>query len=302
MIQLCGQGTWVALLATVATLTSLNAEYILLRSGTVIKGSVVSQNRSRVVVRSEQRTLVIAKSRIRRISYTPIRPETLPVKAADRPADKSVKRTNARARPLPAGAVASRGSGRYGNGRLWRAAVLPGWGHAAQGRTRLAFGFGAAFFGTLAYAGNARSVARSAQHAYNQDVRQAFFLGAFGLHVLGLAQPESRTAVSSWGNLAALNLSMNQGAFPNVQKKAARANYALGLIGAVYVAQLVHAYWFGVAGQSGRTTAKGPDRQSPGSVSWSRVIFQAAPQIPERASASSATGLESLRIGWEYRW
>ena len=119
---------------------ALAADSILLRTGRTVKGTIVAQTRESVVLRSGGKTQTISKKQIQRIHYGPA-PDEKSVRerpqknAAGHTDPEQPKGTGDAGRPDAAGSPPS------ATDRLWRSALVPGWGQWRAGSRAKAFVF-----------------------------------------------------------------------------------------------------------------------------------------------------------------
>ncbi len=295
---------FVGLLAFFAS-TALLGDSITLRSGGVVTGTILSQNRDSVVVRVSGGTRRIPKSDIRRIAYAeepaPVRREP----AATRPPPKRPEQTRVAAadrrneRPAPE-SPSGVGEALYVGGL---SALWPGWGlDYKQGGTTWRWTYTSIVAALAVGTAATHASGTTAQSTYAVDA-PVFALGAA---VVPFSQAGMTTDTSNALRFL-LAAELTRPSFARAQSRARLFNVSIAVLGIVYVGQVLHAGLSGTAapaapgsGSSQRAQASGPW------FSWGGDGHAVGPThgggfAPSTASAREG-GSRDFALGWTLTW
>ncbi len=220
------------LLSSVASL-SLQADTIFLRSGQWVRGNIISQDRSKITVNTENGHRDILKTSIRRIVFgaeekstmasdeeKKVQEEKLAAMAKEREErekaaakqreEEEIRRREEAARQEAARQEALKkqqdANGNPVDGRrittlgaVWRSALLPGWGQSYEGRKSAGYKFGGGFLSLFVLTFYFRSQSLSSRETYSQNADMLFAVGAAApspYYILGAAALYPQTADS----------------------------------------------------------------------------------------------------------
>lgn len=256
----------------------LLADTLHLRNGRQVTGTIVSQNRTHVTIRTAGRAQLIPKNTIRRIRYGNEAEELR--RAAQKRAAEEKQREEARRkeeqrrqaearqqeeqrkqaeekrreeeRKRAAAAkketsesgkesstkVADPSGGTTRVSVLWRSAVLPGWGQLHADDNLVGWGSMGAFFAGAVAAAYFRVSATAAKATYEDNAG-----GALPAVFVAAANGSSEFT-SGQAAVFLLNIQSDDGNFSDYREQAARLKAAAVFTGVVYLAQLVHAAFF----------------------------------------------------------
>lgn len=229
--------------------SGLFADSLFLKDGSRIDGRIVGQDELSIVIETSAGRRRVPKAQLNRVEYNNIRPDPAAAereRAArekaeqDRRAREETERlarereaaeTAARAREKAEASRASPASPARDLGAIWRAALLPGWGHYYSGRegSGAAFGLGTGALLLAAYY-EARAAAQE-RAVYEQAASQTLLLpfavtsdARAGVFAYALAENANRRGV--------------------YQRRADRSALFLNLAFLAYTVQLAHATSF----------------------------------------------------------
>lgn len=270
----------------------LAAEVVFLRDNTILFGTVLSQTTTTVRLRTDKGRVTLAKAKIRRISYDAAEERRLKGeqiaqerRRAEEGKEKDLRRAEAARRQSeaearrPSGATSRKGTKAMDPGplpRIWRSAVLPGWGFFYVDRPLLGAAYGVLTVTGFATAGAAASQARRARGNHYQTT-QLTLLPAFLSPAPELPARFALKYVTDAGSNAAYRSSVS------------RANLALGVAGLIYLGQIAHA-WLASDTQS---VAAGPGTPA---ASWGLDFVR--PTVVEARSGTSFR----LAPEWSFRY
>ena len=203
---------------------ALQADTVTLKNGGAVVGKIVSQSRKNIRIRKQNGQIVtIPKTNVRRVIFGKV-PEKKPEekKPEEKPPEEKKPETN-----IPENNTSSAGPSRWDV--MWRAAVLPGWGHYHAGKSAYGFGIGGAFFASAGFTGYAVSNASTLEAEYNDSTLTNFIL---------------TNQFAADGTSAVLgNILLNSDPYSQFQSATDTANAAALVTGIIYLAQLSHAYF-----------------------------------------------------------
>lgn len=266
-----------------------SAQSVILKSGKTLKGTVTGQNEKGLTIKlTDGTTTTIEKSKILKVVYKDIsadeekkiRAEEEKKLAAKEEADRK-KREEAERKKQEAEAkkqaeeeakrlaeekkkeddrkkeIASRPQVDKGDRDrwdiVWRSAVLPSWGMFHADRDTIGYVYSGLFWGTLIYSFQLRSQATNAKAAYDE---------ATLFYQVGRPDPTSfvtSTGVDTTGFLVTDTIFSQYVSDSKSQFRAKTNQYnaSLGVVGLIYIVQLVHSYYVGVDWEEGNGLASG---------------------------------------------
>lgn len=247
------QAVRIGVLAAYVFPAVLSADAIVLRRGGRVSGTVIGQTNTtvqiRTRVRGRLRVRAIPKANIVRILYsgsarTPVRGYRSKRRASkkpgqhnkSRPKGSGVARTVA-GRPGVKGPKHPNGPAVGGwsmtSGALWRAGVLPGWGHYYLKQD----GWAKAYGGLFACAAIAAALIRERA----LKLKDRYETNAGGTVPGALAASATGGTQEVAGGLFLLNANRDNRNFQAYEREAARLDAAVFVLGIVYLTQFIHA-------------------------------------------------------------
>lgn len=224
--------------------SALHADSLFLKNGSRIDGRIVGQDELSIVIETSSGRRRVPKAQLSRVEYNDIRPDPAAAERAAREKTEQDRRLReeadrlARERETAEKEARERESARAESatptrdpGAIWRAALLPGWGHYYSGRESAgaAIGLGTGALLLAAYY-EARAAAQE-RSVYEQSAS------------LNLALPFAVTSDARAGAFA-YALSENASRQSAYQRRADRSALFLNLAVLVYSVQLAHATSF----------------------------------------------------------
>ncbi|TGK13931.1 hypothetical protein EHO60_00845 [Leptospira fletcheri] len=208
---------------------------ILLRNGSTVKGTVITQNEKNIQVKGEDGRLVtIPKKSILKVIYKEVtKEEEKKIRQEEEKKIQNIQQPQSAQEEIPVipevpqepvfvpppKPTRSRWS------LVWRSAVLPGWGHIYADRKKTGWIYGGTFAVALGYSIISAEHAKSAKSSYDQATFNSALI--FGNSPIGLGR---------------FNL---EGQRSEYQKDVKQYNQSLAILGTVYLVQLVHSYFTG---------------------------------------------------------
>jgi len=216
----------------------LAADTVILRSGEVVTGTIVGQNREIVRIRTEDRVRVISKAEIRRLTFSKdeatTRPEPRPEpqpQPEDKPEQSEEPVAQEAVEAIEEALEPEAGETVDVWGALWRSALLPGWGQFAQGRATAGWIYAGSFFAGGIATGALFGEASSATAAYESEATVLFVAGAPAAGGIG-------------GPFQILTLQNRNAALDRANRANRNANAAAGILGAIYLFNLADVVLF----------------------------------------------------------
>ena len=248
-----GKRTALVLALMLLPLRALLPDVVTLRSGETIEGVIVAQSATEIRVRAGGRVRTIPKNTIRRISYGP-------VKTTERPpakAEPGIRPPGAkRAPPSGQSPVRAPEAPLTSMSRLWRSAVLPGWGLFAQEERIEGALWTTALVGALFWTRGRRAALTDSHESY------ASVTGAEKL----LALEAVRSTGHDTSPLVALGFVRDRGARNSYDHAISNHDRGIAFVSAIYCLQLARSY---LAGSDAPRLFATPAAPGP---TWSAVL------------------------------
>jgi hypothetical protein len=219
---------------------ALRADSLFLKDGARIDGRIVGQDEISIIIETAAGRRRVPKAQLSRVEYNDIRPDPAAVERERRAREKAEqdrrvreaaeKEARGREKAQSAAELAPAPPGRD-LGAIWRAALLPGWGHYYSGREGSGVGIGLGTGALLLAAYYEARAAAQERSVYEQSAS------------LNLVLPFTVTSDARAGAFA-YALSENASRQSVYQRRADRSALLLNLAFLAYTVQLAHATSF----------------------------------------------------------
>lgn len=268
---------------------------ILLRNGSTVKGTVITQNEKNIQVKGEDGRLVtIPKKSILKVIYKEVtKEEEKKIRQEEEKKIQDAQQPQSTKEEVPVVPVipevpqepvvippSSVKPTRSRWSPVWRSAVLPGWGHIYAGRKKTGWIYGGTFAVALGYTILSAEHAKSAKSSYDQATFTSALI--FGNSPIGLGR---------------FNL---EGQRSEYQKDVKQYNQSLAILGTVYLVQLVHSYFTGGTWAAEETVVSADGTPVRNGFQWNAGYDRVPTSV--FASASSANGWYGKALYGEIRY